>query len=84
MTEGNTVQPVNVYTDEKAKRLMRTFGASLAFSFLVVWIDIVILRQAVGMAREMVCFLYCKSLRLIYVLKVRSSSSFPRIYFHGN
>lgn len=53
MAEGNTAQPVNVYTDDKAQRLMRTFGASLAFTILVVWIDIVILRPAVGMAKEM-------------------------------
>mmetsp|Transcript_15104 Transcript_15104/g.38058 ORF Transcript_15104/g.38058 Transcript_15104/m.38058 type:complete len:222 (-) Transcript_15104:68-733(-) len=46
-------QPVNVYTDEKAKRLVRTFGASLAFAFLLCWIEIVILRPSGDMEKEM-------------------------------
>ena len=47
-------QPTKVYTDEKARRLMRTFGASLAFAGLICWFDIVILRPSVDMAVEMV------------------------------
>eukprot|EP00534_Pseudo-nitzschia_fraudulenta_P012317 CAMPEP_0201217338 /NCGR_PEP_ID=MMETSP0851-20130426/190008_1 /ASSEMBLY_ACC=CAM_ASM_000631 /TAXON_ID=183588 /ORGANISM="Pseudo-nitzschia fraudulenta, Strain WWA7" /LENGTH=232 /DNA_ID=CAMNT_0047506985 /DNA_START=107 /DNA_END=805 /DNA_ORIENTATION=+ len=45
--------PVNAYTDEKSRRLVRTFGATLAFSFLIVWFEMVILRPAVDMAVEM-------------------------------
>lgn len=47
-------EPVNVYTDEKAKRLMRTFGASMAFSFLIVWFEMMILRPAADYDEEMV------------------------------
>mmetsp|Transcript_5637 Transcript_5637/g.14084 ORF Transcript_5637/g.14084 Transcript_5637/m.14084 type:complete len:231 (-) Transcript_5637:567-1259(-) len=55
MTEGTTAQhsPVNVYSDDKVKRLMRTFGASIAFSFLITWFDIMISRPASKMATEM-------------------------------
>ena len=58
MTTGKAAQhsPVNVYTDDKAKRLMRTFRGSLAFSFLVTWFDIVITRPGNEMAKEMVGF----------------------------
>ena len=52
-------QPVNVYTDEKAKRLVRTFGASLAFAVLLCWFEIVILRPAGEMEKEMVGF-WCR------------------------
>ena len=51
-----TPQPVNVYTDEKARRLVRTFFSSLAFSFLLCWFEIVILRPAGELAKEMVGF----------------------------
>eukprot|EP00532_Pseudo-nitzschia_australis_P001837 CAMPEP_0168189210 /NCGR_PEP_ID=MMETSP0139_2-20121125/16218_1 /TAXON_ID=44445 /ORGANISM="Pseudo-nitzschia australis, Strain 10249 10 AB" /LENGTH=222 /DNA_ID=CAMNT_0008112017 /DNA_START=153 /DNA_END=821 /DNA_ORIENTATION=- len=45
--------PVNVYTDEKAQRLMRTFTSSLAFSLLIGWFEIMILRPASDMRRDM-------------------------------
>lgn len=48
--------PVNVYTDEKVNRLVRTFCASLAFAFLLCWFEIVILRPAADMEKEMVRF----------------------------
>eukprot|EP00531_Pseudo-nitzschia_arenysensis_P011686 CAMPEP_0116124988 /NCGR_PEP_ID=MMETSP0329-20121206/5573_1 /TAXON_ID=697910 /ORGANISM="Pseudo-nitzschia arenysensis, Strain B593" /LENGTH=222 /DNA_ID=CAMNT_0003619003 /DNA_START=73 /DNA_END=741 /DNA_ORIENTATION=- len=44
---------VNVYTDEKAKRLMATFRASMAFAFLICWFEIVIIRPSDDMRREM-------------------------------
>jgi hypothetical protein len=49
-------QPVNVYTEEKAHRLVQTFQGSLAFSFLIVWFEMVILRPAGDMEKEMVGF----------------------------
>ena len=52
-------KPVQVYTDEKARRLMRTFGASLAFAGLLCWFEIVILRPSLDMAKEMVGFVVC-------------------------
>lgn len=53
MTAGAQHEPVNVYSDGKAQRLLRTFLASMAFSFLVAWFDIVILRPAKEMEVEM-------------------------------
>ena len=47
-------KPANVYTDEKAKRLMATFRASMAFAFLICWFEIVIIRPSDDMRREMV------------------------------
>ncbi len=49
-------KPVNVYTDEKAKRLMRTYGASMAFAFLICWFEMVIIRPASDLEKEMVRF----------------------------
>ena len=57
MTEGaaqNT--PINVYSEAKANRLMRTFGSSLAFSCLIAFFDIVITRPAIDFGKEMVGF----------------------------
>jgi hypothetical protein len=46
----------NVYSEEKAQRLVRTFRGSLAFAFLIVWFEMVILRPAGEMEKEMVGF----------------------------
>ena len=54
-----TAQPVNVYTDEKARRLVRTFSASLAFACLICWFEMMILRPSGEMEKEMVGFVCC-------------------------
>ena len=52
--------PVNVYTEEKAQRLMRTFRASLAFASLVCLFEIAIVRPSDDMEKEMVsCLFVC-------------------------
>mmetsp|Transcript_22686 Transcript_22686/g.53599 ORF Transcript_22686/g.53599 Transcript_22686/m.53599 type:complete len:224 (-) Transcript_22686:249-920(-) len=43
----------NMYTDEKAKRLMRTFSSSMAFALLIGWFEIMILNPASEMGAEM-------------------------------
>lgn len=65
MAAAAATQPTKVYTDEKARRLMRTFGASLAFAGLICWFDIVILRPSVDMAVEMVGLLIVWCRRVI-------------------
>lgn len=42
-----------VYSEEKAQRLVRTFGATLSFSLLIGWFEIMILRPGIDMKVEM-------------------------------
>ena len=53
-----------VYSEEKAQRLVRTFGATLSFSLLIGWFEIMILRPGIDMKVEMVrfcCYCRCRS-----------------------
>lgn len=44
---------LQVYSDEKANRLMQTFGTIVSISLLIGWLDIIIVRPAGDIADEM-------------------------------
>jgi len=54
MTAAANDKPAQVYSEETARRLIRTFLSSLAFGLLICWFEIIILRPASDMEKEMV------------------------------
>lgn len=81
-----TAPSANVYSEEKAQRLVQTFRGSLAFSFLIVWFEMVILRPSGDMEKEMVgvdMFLGWVSVSGIDTRLARTQFFFPAEEIHS-